>query len=330
MDIETEIEEPAVDSIRDDIEKAFADSEVPKEVAEPEIKVDRTRDEAGKFAKKAAEPEVKVEPVVEKIPDAPRSWTAEEKAKWNEATPEVRKAILRREQEVEQGFTKLDEDRNFGKSLKEIVTPYMSLIQAEGGTPQTAIQSLLNTAYILRTAPVAQKTALFHQLAQQYGVDLSQPNNNSAVQPNQILAQTQQELAQLRQQIQQQPEVFRQQQESLAIKSQIDAFAADPKNVHYEKLKPVMASLLQAGQAKDMQDAYDKASWADPELRSANLAAETANKETQRIADMKAKAEQARKTAVSVRGAPGLPSVPNGKSHGSIREDLEAAFEQHS
>lgn len=328
MDIDNEVIEP-VDSIRSDLEKAFADSE-PAADTLGDVKVDRVRDESGKFAKKAAEVEVKPAVEAEKIPDAPRSWTAEEKAKWAEATPEVRKAILRREQEVEQGFTKLDEDRNFGKSLKEIVQPYMQIINAEGGTPATAIQSLLNTAYILRTAPIAQKTALFHQLAQQYGVDLSKPNNTSTVQPNHLMAQTQQEIAQLKQQIAQQPEVFRQQQENLAIKSQIDAFAADPKNVHYEKLKPVMASLLQAGQAKDMQDAYDKASWADPEIRSANLTAETQAKETQRIADIKAKADKSRNAAVSVRGAPSINPVPNGKSTGSIADDLRNAWELHA
>lgn len=326
MDIEQDIENPVEDSIRADLEKAFTDTET--EESEKSIDDKVQRDESGKFAKKSDE--TKIEPIAEKIPDAPRSWTNEEKAKWAEATPEVRKAILRREQEVEQGFTKLDEDRNFGKSLKEVITPYMPIIQAEGGTPATAIQSLLNTAYILRTAPAAQKTALFHQLAQQYGVDLSQPNTNQAVQPNQMLAQTQQEIAALKQQIQQQPEIFRQQQESLAIKSQIDAFAADPKNIHYEKLKPAMAALLQGGQAKDMQDAYDKASWLDPDIRSAMNSDQQKAAEMQRIADMKAKADKSRKTAISIKGSPSINPVANGNAGGSIREDLEAAFELHS
>lgn len=324
MDIETEEEIVVDDSIRGDLEKAFAENEAAPEKEPIVAPVDKTRDESGKFAKKADEP--KVEPVAEKVPDAPHSWTAEEKAKWVEATPEVRKAILRREQEVEQGFTKFDEDRNLGKSLKDVITPYMPIITAEGGTPQTAIKELLNTAYILRTAPAAQKTALFHQLAKQYGVDLSQPNNTPAAQPNALLS----EINQLKQQIQQQPEVFRQQQENLAVKSQIDAFAADPKNVHYEKLKPVMASLLQGGQAKDLQDAYDKASWADPDIRSANLVAEQAAKETQRIAEIKAKADKSRKASPSIKGSPSINPVPNGKDSGSIADDLRAAWDEHA
>lgn len=314
MDIENEDIEIVDDSIRADLEKAF---EATEPVEQPSVP-SKERDDTGKFAKKS-------EVTEEKSVEAPRSWTNEEKAKWSEATPEVRKAILRREQEVEVGFTKLDEDRNFGKSLKEVITPYLPIITAEGGTPATAVKELLNTAYILRTAPVAQKTALFHQLAKQYGVDLTQPNNITAVQPDSLL----QEINQLKQQIQQQPEVFRQQQENLVVKSTIDAFAADPKNVHYEKLKPVMASLLQSGQAKDLQDAYDKASWADTDVRSAILTAQEQEKETQRIAEIKAKAGKARNTAISIKGSPSINPMANNKSNGSIRDDLMAAFDEY-
>ncbi len=325
MDIEPEEEIVAEDSIRGDLEKAFADVEVPAEPQEDkpaEKPVDtRTRDESGKFAKTST-PAIETE----KIPDAPRSWTAEEKAKWNEATPEVRKAILRREQEVELGFTKLDEDRNLGKSMKEAITPYLPIITAEGGTPVTAVKELLNTAYVLRTAPIAQKTALFHQLAKQYGVDLSQPNNTQGVQPSALLA----EIQQLKQQIAEQPDVFRKQQENLAIKSQIDAFSADPKNIHYEKLKPAMAALLQGWQAKDMQEAYDKASWLDPEIRSAMQSDQLKASEGQRIADIKAKATKARTTAISVKGSPGINPVPLGKSNGSIADDLREAWDLHA
>lgn len=334
MDIETQVDEPVDDSVRNDLENAFNELDKPSDqVAKPDDKAaeSRARDDSGKFAKKTEDKPVETTAPAqsEKTLDPPRSWTAAEKAEWATMTPAQRSAVMRRESEVELGFTKLDEDRNFGKSIKETLQPYMAIIQAEGGTPVTAIQSLLNTAYVLRTASTEQKTALFHQLAQQYGVDLSKSNTISAAQPD-ALAQTQQELADLKKQIAQQPEVFRQQQENLAIKSQIDAFAADPKNVHYEKLKPVMASLLQTGGAKDLQDAYDKASWADPEIRSAMNSDQHKASETQRIADIKAKADNARKAAVSVRGTPGVTPAANGKSNGSIADDLRAAWDEHA
>lgn len=331
MDIENQDDTlPQEDSIRSDLEKAFEDS-IPDDAKD--AKADRARDESGKFAKATAEKaaetaELKLDTVAQKVPEAPRSWTAAEKAEWTTMTPSQRAVVLRREQEVEQGFTKLDEDRNFGKSLKDVISPYMALIQSEGSNPVAAIQSLLNTAYILRNAPIQQKTELFHQLAKQYGVDIT--NSTQAVQPGDAVNRLQGEIQHLRQQIQQQPQVFAQQQETQAIKGQIEAFAADPKHAHYEKLKPVMASLLQSGGATDLQDAYDKASYADPEIRSSILAAQEQEREAQRIAELKAKTVKARNTAVSVRGSPSATPQANGKSNGSIRDDLMAAFDEHA
>lgn len=325
--MEIDEQEEVVDSIRNDLEQAFADSEPQDDVVA--TAPERSRDETGRFAKaEKQQPEVIAPAAAETIPDAPRSWTAAEKAEWASMTPNQRAAVQRRESEVELGFTKLDEDRNFGKSLKEVIAPYMPIIQSEGGSPAAAVQSLLNTAYILRTAPVAQKTALFHQLAKQYGVDLS---NTPAVQPNDPLMQTQQQIADLQRQLQQQPEVFRQQQENLAAKSMIDAFAADPKNIYYEKLKPVMASLLKSEQAKDLQDAYDKASWADPEIRSSLLATQEKEAESKRIADIKAKADSARKKAVSIKGSPSInPVATNGNANNSIADDIREAWDMHA
>lgn len=319
-----------VDSVRDDLVKAFdavegatpepAPAPEPKDpIEEPKDDEGRARDANGKFQKK----EEKSEPV--KAPP-PKSWKAEDHPVWEEMSPKARAAIERREAEVEKGFTHLDEDRNFGKQLKEIVTPYMPMINADGGTPVTAIQSLLNTAYQLRAGTPQSRGQLIMELAKQFNAEL--PSNTAAVQSD-PLAQTQAEIARLRQQIEQQPAVLKQQQEDLVLQSHIDVFAADPKNVHFAKLKPVMASLLHGGQAKSLQDAYDQAQWIDPEIRSATLAASEADKEAKRIADIKAKADKARSAAVSVRGSPNI-QVMNGSSSGSVRDDLLAAFEEHA
>lgn len=330
-------EEIKDDSIRGELEKAF--EEVVEKPAEPEIKpaadkpdaepkppveAKEGRDKNGKFAKK----EEKIEPV-EKTSKAPNSWTSTEKAEWDKLTPAAKAAVERREAEVERGFTKHDEERNLGKAMREVVSPYMPIITAEGGNPVSAVKELLNTAYILRTAPVAQKTALFHQLAKQYGVDLSQ-NNTQAAQPDQVLAQTQQQLAELRQQIAQQPQVFRQQQETMVLQSTIDAFAADPKNVHFDTLKPVMASLLQSGQAKDLQDAYDKASWANPDIRTSILEEQRASENAKLISQKTVKTNQAKKASASLTGSPGVTPVANGASTASIRDALSDAWDAHA
>jgi hypothetical protein len=310
-------------SLRDDLEKAF-DTVVLGE--SPDSAPDSTPDSVEDSSPDSApEPEK----AVDTVSDAPpNSLSAIAKQKWAETPAEVRADIIRREKETEAGFTRLDEDRQFGKTLKDVVSPYRSMISAEGGTPVTAIQSLLNSAYILRTASPQKKGELLAQLAQEFGADL--PNSTNAVQPDSEIAQLKNQIWQLEQNIRQQPQVFEQQQKTSLIKRDIDAFASDPKNIHFEKLKPVMASLLETGVATGLQDAYDKAQWADSDIRSSLQAEQSKALEAKRIADIKAKAGAARKAGGSITGSPGSGQGLNGSTPpDSLRDTISAAWDEH-
>ena len=86
-----------------------------------------------------------------------------------------------------------------------------------------------------------------------------------------------------------------------------------------------MAALLKDGLAKDLQDAYDQAVYARPDIRSTLLEQQLAEKEAKRVADAKAKADAARKASGSVTGSPGAtaPSKSNVPER-SLREELVA------
>lgn len=303
-----------------------------EEIKETEDK--RSRDEAGKFAKKETkQKEASKENISEVRSDAkteikaPNSWSANAKTKWTEIPTELQAEINKRETEIHQGFTRMDEDRQFGKALKDIVQPYMPIIQAEGGTPVTAIQALLNSAYVLRTGTPQAKTQLFQQLAQQYGVDLAQISQGQVKVDPQLQA-IQSELVQLKSDRQQEI-TMREQQQREALQGTIDAFAADPAHVHFEVVKPHMVALLKGGLAKDLQDAYDQAVHARPDIRSTLLQSQSAELEANRIADAKAKADKARKASVSVRGGPGATAPTNSTvSNRSLREELVANFRE--
>src|ERR1019366_8879731 len=98
MDIDTQIDEPVEESVRDSLMAAFEEHAPDPVVAEKtttEKPVEtKTRDESGKFAKPG---EKTPDPLIaDKIPDAPRSWTAAEKAEWATMTPNQRAAVARR------------------------------------------------------------------------------------------------------------------------------------------------------------------------------------------------------------------------------------------
>lgn len=272
-------------------------------------------------------PEIAKEPELPAI-EPPAAWKAEDKEKFKALPRDVQETIKAREEEVHKGFTKLDEERNLGKQIKEVVTPYMAIIQAEGGTPVTAVRDLLNTAYMLRTAPAVQKVEIVRQICQTYGVDMGSVQAPAQAFQDPTIAQLQQELAQVKQfanpdflqkQLQEKMEADR-------ILAEVEAFASNPAHVYYQQVKPVMAGLLSSGAAKDMKEAYDMACHADTQIRSTIEAQKAQEIEAQKKAELAAK----RKAAASVSGSSGT-YTPNSKATNSnnIEDDIRAAMEAH-
>lgn len=338
---------------RDEIEqrnKAEEAQEATGEEAEPQAEPApaRVRDERGRFASEsqpvvadeqqpepaavvpeAEKPAVEaVERPNEAVPQviaAPPSWSNTAKAKWNELPQEVRAEIAKREADVHKGFTKMDEERSFGRELQKVMAPYEPLIRAEGGTHAGAVQQLLNTAYVLRTADPITKARLIADTCQRFGVDLSLLGN--AQQPQQIdpqVATLQQELAQLKGFLTQQQQAEQQRLFNETLQS-INAFKADPAHPYFDVVHDRMVELLNGGAAKDLAQAYETAVWERPDLRQ-QLLAKQAQPQAQQGSRLKA--EKARTKAVSVRGGAGgvQPVAPN--PNASVREDLEAAFRE--
>ena len=320
MDDEKVTNDDAEFSIGDALEKAYdemektdgLDSPAGSEslpASKPEAP---SRDEVGRFAAKVAAPvttpaTTQLETVAEPI-QAPNTWKVEAKAKFAALDPEVQQEIMRREKDVARTLTLHDQDRTFGKSLRDVVSPYMPMINAEGASPEAAIQSLLNTAYKLRTASPQDKARLFAGLAQQYGVDLSsmQPQDQPYIDPT---------VAQLQQELQQIKGVFSQQQtqQQLAEKQQalqmVDQFKADPANPHFDQVRDQMGALMQAGLAGSIKEAYEKAVYMHPEVRQKVLSEQQAEQQRKLIEEAKVKTEQAKKmAAVNLRSKPSLPA----------------------
>lgn len=292
-----------------------------RETIQEATKETKSRDDKGKFTTKepkeiqVAVAEKVTKPEAQKPISAPSSWSPAAKEKWASLAPDLQAEITRREEETHKGFTKLDEERNLGKSMKEVINPYMPIIASEGGTPEKAVQSLLNTAYLLRTGSPERKTQLLREIAQTYNIDLGQLSQAPQQQNPQVQG-LQQRLDQIERDRAQEINL-RKQEDNAKIQAEINAFAADPKNVYYEKVKPLMGSLLGSGQAQTMQEAYDKACRLSdevypllnqPKTEEANRAKEVAKKKA---------------AAASVTGSPGISpnSIPQDRS---LRDEIRA------
>jgi hypothetical protein len=338
-------DEPEEKSLRDELNEAVEQAE------------SRARDEQGRFAQaekdaasKAVAGKVATEqgsPVqagtdaTQAVPGAqapttdapyPNSWKAEHRAKWDQLPPDLRQYITERETQIHKGMTAADEDRTFGKSMKDVVSPYMAEIRAQGGEPMGVMRDLLNTAYVLNKGEPGQKVELFTNLMQQYRIspqDLFNRLQGGQPQVDPQVSQLQARLDQIERERQADVQYRKQAEEQEALGT-IEAFASQPGHEHYERVRRDMGLMLQNGQAASLQDAYDRAVWADPELRSTMITATTQTDQAKREAEAAARTAAARRAGSSVSGSPGAASPAAAQNNRSLREELEAAYQASS
>lgn len=345
--VETPAAAPQEVSLRDELKNRMEAVKTAPDGETVEQRDQRVRDEQGRFAERPKEakpretltikpaatppaagvkpPEATTLPVVAAV-KPPDGWNAAAKAKFATLEPDIQAEIVRRETDMHRQFTTQDQDRTFGKKVRETASPFMATILAEGGNVEQAFQQFLTTAHIMRSGTPQQKAVALHQVAQMYNVELGQPLQQAP--QNQQFETLQQRVDRLERERQEEIQQ-RQTQRNTEILADIDAFAADPANVHYEKVKPIMGKLLNGELATGLRDAYDQACQLDPEIRSSLAAAQTAAAEQERLSEAKARTGAAKWAAGSITGSPGGVK-PNGaiveRSLGEeIRANMQAA-----
>jgi len=254
----------------------------------------------------------------------PVSWSAEAKAAFATLTPAVQQAVLKREKEVSDGFAQKSAELKDWEPLKSVLGPRQHALAAAYGSVANGIQTLFSLSdYAEKDAP-----GFIKWFAQQRGIDLSSLAGTPAGQPqasaDPTIAALQQQIASLNQQL----TGFTQSQEQAQqaeLTRQIEAFKADPKNVHFEAVRAEMAALMQGGRAKDLQDAYDKAVYANPETRRLVMEEQRAAEQAQRDAENARAAAEARRIRDTNQATTGV----TGASPSKARKWDETMDEKH-
>lgn len=295
---------------------------------------ERARDQQGRFvqsaAPKAASPSPSSTPSVaapvESIP-LPKSLKKELEAHWKAAHPEFQKALLQRDSDYDKGIQTYRQKAEQAEALLNEFKPYENIMRMTGGSPQTALRSILPTMAVLTTGSPAEKAMVLARAAQQYGVPLEmigqvaqQGYGAVANDPYHTLAQQVQQLTQAFSQTQQ----ASQQAEQMRLQRIAESYGQDKP--HFNDLRPQMWSLLQAQTTAEQQgvpgplgDRETTSLWGEQQwIEQAYQAALRLNpsfyeSELQRQRDEAARAERekanqaaqaARAAAVQVRGAP--------------------------
>ena len=342
LDEDTPVEEVVEQdspSMDDTIRQTLADIEARGSQDEPEEteeqKADRLRDEKGRFASKepvqeavqeeTAEPVATPEPAPITVPpEVQRLGLRKEEAEAYAQAPEVLKsAFIRRSEEMHRGLEQFRDKAQFGDSMAQAIQPYAQTIQSLGVHPAVAVQKLMAADHNLRYGSQEQKAQMLASIARDYGVDLSQGLPEAPrTDPN--VSALQQQVQQLTGWIQQQSKA-QEQRELETLNSEIQRFSSDPANKHFEAVRSDMVALLQSGMVSTLQEAYDRAVYANPMTRSQLLAEQQAAVDAKRKAEQQAKAQEAKRAAaVNVTRRGSQPAKrPIGSMEDTIRETAE-------
>lgn len=253
-------------------------------------------------------------------PPPPKSWAKETHALWEKTPPEVKKQILHREEQFLQGIEQYREYHGIGKAMKDVVTPYIPMIQSSGLDPAKAVAVLLQANYRLTNGPVEARRQAFLELGTSLGLIQQQPGQGGATPA--IPPEVQARLDRMEQQMTQaQREAYE------SRRAEVEKHVGEFWKTHpyADEVADDMAIWIKAG--LPIEKAYDKAVFANPVTRDKELA--RLNTEAKAKADAKARedAEKARKaTAANVRGrdTTRTPTEPKGKflDEGTMMEDL--------
>jgi len=263
---------------------------------------------------------------------APKNWSDDVKKVFDTLPQESQEFMIKRDKEMTSDYTKktqdLAEQRKNIEALDKVLQPARQTIHATGISEPEYISRLLNADNALRTNP---KMAL-RQLAQGYGIDLSTMNeeseswNDPDPQYAQLLQQNQHIMSELNQFKQQnmQSTVAQTEQtvEQFSAKTGADGKLTHP---HFDKVRVKMGNLIDAGEAKGLDDAYTKAVRLDDDLYEEAIKASRLSVKKQEDSKRKAAVDKARKVKPSSSANPPKGSVKTTDLDSLLMTSIEGA-----
>lgn len=320
--------EEAAGSARDDRGRFAKGESAPEEDAE--APKGEAADEETKDQPAEAEKEEPAPPAI----DPPASWSAAEKAHWAKLPREAQDAILRRESDVARGFQqKADEARAY-EPLRQAISPHLTRITSRGQNPAELVKQLLDVHAGLESTPYE----VFPVIARMYGIDLNRIAPGEGAQAamrddgsNPMVSHLTQTVQQMQERLRQTEQFLTQQQQAEIAAHQaratqeFNAFTekASTEYPHFETVRHEMGKLIEAGISTTLQDAYERAVWARPEIRQRIQEDQRKAEEAKRLEDQRKSVAAAKARAGSVKSNP--TAAP--KVSGDV-DDLRAVIER--
>jgi hypothetical protein len=240
---------------------------------------------------------------------APLSWTGEMKAKWASLPPEFRdlaEYAAKRDREQHDAISRAGQQVKTYEPIGRVIEQFADTFQRNNLPPAEAIGRMLRMErWLDRDA----KSAIA-ELARAYAIDLRDLTDQQTAAPAHgqegtqaadprvstlaaVLAETQRELRQVTSHLTAQQRAEHDAREA-ALARQIADFAKDKP--HFEAVRRHMGALMAVDEGLSLDDAYERATYALPDIRNRIL-------QDQRNADEDRRAQEVRRKAAAARNA---------------------------
>jgi len=273
--------QPAAPDTSDDALETELFAIYEKSMGNGEPEADAT-EKGAKAEEEAAEPDTETpdteksdegEPQDAAIPK-PDSWPGQMGEAWDKLPRDVQEYVAQREKEAHAQISKLGSVASKAEPLLDVVKDYRHVIP-QGMSEDVAVRNLLAAQALLAEDPVSGLEAI----ARTYGVDLRQLGAQAEDPEHRALRH---EVAAYRAQRQQNE--YRQQSQAFEeVDSVIERWAAD--KTHYDAvlgdIVAIVPTIDKTGKTHEqvLDEAYERACWANPEVRAKVQAEEAAKRE---------------------------------------------------
>jgi hypothetical protein len=236
--------------------------------------------------------------------DAPQSLPDDVKKVWSTLPPEVQQVWAKRESEATQKITTDGQRIKALSSFEEALAPFQARLQQVQAPPAEYVRRLAAADQMLASNPLQG----IQEVARLYGIDLrqavtGQPDPSSALHSK--IHELETRLSE-REQADQQARLN-------AANQQIEQFKKD--RPYFDEATDMMDKLIRSGAAKGLEDAYDMAINAHPEIRAKRDTEAKAEAEKKAAEEAKAKAARDAKISPLARRPGSTPTAPlKGKS----------------
>ena len=283
--------------------------------------------DAGKKAAAEAGKEGGKEPVKPDAPvvrPPPKSWQKDMHEWWGKTPKEAQDYIELRERQMLDGIEQYKTDAHYAKSLRDVLSPYRPMIQAYGMEEPQAIQALLNAQYRLTSGSPETRKAAYEQLGRNLGLVEGKAGADGAALPPEL----QDRLDRIESTLtaRQQAEVNEVRQRTAA---EVEAFASNEAHPYFDEVADDIIALIKGG--KSLDEAYEKAVWANPVTRQKEIARIQTEADAKRREKAKQDAEAAKRaTAANMRGRETrtAPTEPKGTWDDTMRDTLKEIKER--